>query len=47
MNGFLPFTTFAFSYLEHFPALKKNVCLEYLVVSENTDCALLFDDFWL
>ena len=37
MNVFLPFTAFAFSCLE------KNCALEYLFVSENTDCALLFD----
>ena len=33
MNAFLPSTAFAFSCLE------KNVFLEYLVVSGNTDCA--------
>ena len=42
MNVFLPSTTFAFSCLE-----KKNACLEYLAVSGNTNCALLFDGFSL
>ena len=30
-----------------FPALKKIVFVEYLVVSEDADCALLFDGFSL
>ena len=30
-----------------FPALKKKVFLEYVVLSRNTDCALLFDGFAL
>ena len=30
-----------------FPAVKKIAFLEYLVVSENTDCTLLFDGFSL
>ena len=41
MNVFLPSTTFAFSCLE------KNAFFEYLVVSGNTNCALLFDGFSL
>ena len=39
---FLPSIAFAFSCLQ-----KKIVFLEYLVVSGNTDCALLFDGFSL
>ena len=30
-----------------FPAVKKNCFLEYLVVSGNTNCDLLFDGFSL